>query len=101
MKWASRIRASLFKNPKSCPPSTLNSQLSAMTALAVVTALLSGCASSQAVPYNEAQAAPAFTRSQRPPDYLIQPGDELDIKFFFNPELNESVVVGQIGRAHV
>jgi protein involved in polysaccharide export with SLBB domain len=27
------------------------------------------------------------------PPYLIQPGDSLDIKFFYNPELNESVVV--------
>jgi len=25
--------------------------------------------------------------------YAIQPGDSLDIKFFFNPELNESVIV--------
>ena len=25
--------------------------------------------------------------------YAIQPGDELDIKFFYNPELNETVVV--------
>ena len=25
--------------------------------------------------------------------YIIQPGDQLDIKFFYNPELNESVTV--------
>jgi protein involved in polysaccharide export with SLBB domain len=27
------------------------------------------------------------------PAYVIQPGDQLDIKFFYNPELNDSVTV--------
>ena len=31
-------------------------------------------------------------------DYQVQVGDELDIKFFFNPELNESVLVRPDGR---
>ncbi|HJV66439.1 MAG TPA: polysaccharide biosynthesis/export family protein [Geomonas sp.] len=31
-------------------------------------------------------------------EYLIQPGDQLDIKFFYNPELNESVMVRPDGR---
>lgn len=30
--------------------------------------------------------------------YVIQPGDQLDIKFFYNPELNESVVVRPDGK---
>jgi uncharacterized protein (UPF0216 family) len=33
-----------------------------------------------------------------PQDYQIQVGDQLDIKFFFNPELNESVLVRPDGR---
>jgi protein involved in polysaccharide export with SLBB domain len=33
-----------------------------------------------------------------PQDYRVQVGDELDIKFFFNPELNESVLVRPDGR---
>jgi len=31
-------------------------------------------------------------------DYLIQPGDQLDIKFFYNPELNDLVIVRPDGR---
>lgn len=33
-----------------------------------------------------------------PQDYQIQVGDQLDIKFFFNPELNETVFVRPDGR---
>lgn len=33
-----------------------------------------------------------------PQDYQIQVGDHLDIKFFFNPELNETVLVRPDGR---
>jgi protein involved in polysaccharide export with SLBB domain len=32
-------------------------------------------------------------QTQAPVVYTIQPGDQLDIKFFYNPELNESIVV--------
>ena len=38
------------------------------------------------------EAAPSANPSLVQP-YLIQPGDILDIKFFYNPELNESVTV--------
>ena len=38
-------------------------------------------------------------RSPEPPkEYTIQPGDQLDIKFFYNPELNESLTVRSDGR---
>ena len=30
--------------------------------------------------------------------YLLRPGDQLDIKFFYNPELNESVIVRPDGK---
>ncbi len=33
-----------------------------------------------------------------PTDYLIQPGDGLSIKFFYNPELNDDVVVRPDGK---
>jgi protein involved in polysaccharide export with SLBB domain len=36
--------------------------------------------------------------TQAPPEYRIQPGDQLDIKFFYNPELNETVVVRSDGK---
>lgn len=31
-------------------------------------------------------------------EYSIQPGDQLDVKFFYNPELNESITVRPDGR---
>jgi protein involved in polysaccharide export with SLBB domain len=36
--------------------------------------------------------------SQNLPEYQIRPGDELDIKFFYNPDLNESIKVRPDGR---
>ena len=33
-----------------------------------------------------------------PQDYKVQVSDQLDIKFFFNPELNETVLVRPDGR---
>ncbi len=33
-----------------------------------------------------------------PADYRIQPGDQLDVKFFYNPELNETVLVRDDGK---
>jgi protein involved in polysaccharide export with SLBB domain len=61
-----------------------------MLATAVL-ALISGCSHpSSALPPAEAMA----TKNPSPPaPYIIQPGDSLDIKFFYNPELNESVTV--------
>ncbi|MBW2642851.1 MAG: polysaccharide biosynthesis/export family protein [Deltaproteobacteria bacterium] len=34
----------------------------------------------------------------QPAPYLIQPGDQLDIKFFYNPEINETVTVRPDGK---
>ncbi len=33
-----------------------------------------------------------------PPRYVLQPGDQLEVKFLFNPELNEQVTVQPDGR---
>jgi len=37
--------------------------------------------------------SPPMRPAEQPPVYVIQPGDQLDIKFFYNPELNENVTV--------
>lgn len=59
--------------------------------------LMLGCASQQSNVAPEAAALTA-TRSNEPAPYLIQPGDQLDIKFFYNPELNETVTVRPDGK---
>ena len=42
---------------------------------------------------------PAVDRASRQPaEYTIHPGDQLDIKFFYNPELNETVTVRPDGK---
>jgi polysaccharide biosynthesis/export protein len=42
--------------------------------------------------------APVPTGYVKTQEYRIQPGDQMDIKFFYNPELNESVTVRPDGR---
>lgn len=44
------------------------------------------------------QPAPASQGTESVPEYVIQEGDLLGIKFFFNPELNEEVAVRPDGR---
>jgi len=64
--------------------------------LVVVTLLIPLAACSHAV---KGQSSLAFADSQKVPlpplaeEYRIQPGDLLDIKFFYNPALNEQVTV--------
>ena len=53
--------------------------------------LLIGCASQSSNIKTVEPLTPAQT--QAPIAYSIAPGDELDIKFFYNPELNETVTV--------
>jgi len=49
--------------------------------------------------YASTYAPPAAVRPPQPQRiYVIQPGDQLDIKFYYNPELNESVVVRPDGK---
>jgi len=66
------------------------------TVLWVVMALLVGCASNRTLP--NAAATSRVTKFQKPPEYRMQPGDEMDIKFFFNPELNQTVFVRPDGK---
>lgn len=55
-----------------------------------------GCASQQ--PYVQSETAGLKATSQKTQEYLIQRGDQLDIKFFYNPELNETVTVRPDGK---
>jgi protein involved in polysaccharide export with SLBB domain len=59
--------------------------------------LMLGCASQQSTVAPEAKAFTA-SRSGKPSLYIIQPGDQLDIKFFYNPELNEALTVRPDGK---
>jgi protein involved in polysaccharide export with SLBB domain len=66
--------------------------------LAVIfaTSLLISCATQNTTVKDVQPLTPSQT--QAPLVYTIQPGDELDIKFFYNPELNETVTVRPDGK---
>lgn len=59
--------------------------------LAVLFLLLTACA-----PTIQNAVTADYARSQAPTyplkEYIIQPGDQLDVKFFYNPELNEPLL---------
>jgi polysaccharide biosynthesis/export protein len=61
-----------------------------MVVIGAVILIVSGCAS--APPGAEPQSPPQVPAPSAAP-YTIQSGDTLDIKFFYNPELNEIVQV--------
>jgi polysaccharide export outer membrane protein len=65
----------------------------------VMAGLLLGCASQTATVEHDDLAL--ATIAADPPEYVIEPGDQLDIKFFFNPELNETVTVRPDGKISV
>ena len=44
-----------------------------------------------------AQESPLNIRNPNPEEYSISPGDQLEIRFFYSPELNESVTVRSDG----
>jgi protein involved in polysaccharide export with SLBB domain len=52
-----------------------------------------GCGIHQAGVPSDLNFAPLNTIPQRSAEYRIKPGDQLDIKFFYNHELNESLTV--------
>ena len=64
--------------------------------IALVAFVTLSCASNQAVV--QATAPEAVSPDKMSVEYLIQPGDQLDIKFFYNPELTETVVVRPDGK---
>ena len=51
------------------------------------------CATQNAATKDVQPLSPKQIQPQKPFVYIIAPGDELDIKFFYNPELNENVIV--------
>lgn len=55
---------------------------------------LAACSSNPGPRHTTALAPPAAAAQ----DYQIQPGDSLDIRFFYNPELNEQQLVRPDGR---
>jgi polysaccharide export outer membrane protein len=63
--------------------------------IAAFLGILLGCISQQPALRESSHSTP---ESQKPPAYQIQPGDQLDIKFFYNPELNETVFVRPDGK---
>ena len=62
----------------------------------VLLALTVSCSAQRSIVRNDAQTI--TTESQKPTEYIIQPGDQLDIKLFYNPELNETVSVRPDGK---
>ena len=63
----------------------------------IASGLIIGCASQQSNVVPEAAALTAAPTTE-PAPYFIQPGDQLDIKFFYNPELNETLTVRPDGK---
>lgn len=61
----------------------------------VIGLFVTACASMNVVP---ADQAGVHSGSYPLKDYVIQTGDQLDVKFFYNPELNEQVTVRPDGR---
>jgi len=62
----------------------------------VIFGVLYGCASQE--PNVQSEVAVLTATPQKPQGYMIQPGDQLDIKFFYNPEINETVTVRPDGK---
>jgi polysaccharide export outer membrane protein len=74
------------------PPNILMFTLSTL----LLAASLIGCATNPAI--QKAIPVSEMPQAQEPAAYVIRPGDQLDIKFFYNPELNESVTVRPDGK---
>jgi len=63
--------------------------------LLIITVFITACTTHN---ITSAEHMGNMTTSTPLKEYLIQPGDQLDIKFFYNPELNDLVVVRPDGR---
>jgi protein involved in polysaccharide export with SLBB domain len=59
--------------------------------------LLGGCGPAAVKPAT-LETANAISRGAAGAEYRLQPGDELDIRFYYNPELNTSVLIRPDGR---
>jgi protein involved in polysaccharide export with SLBB domain len=65
--------------------------------LLIAVLLLGGCGPAAVKPASLEQANAISARSAGS-EYRLQPGDELDIRFYYNPELNTSVLIRPDGR---
>jgi protein involved in polysaccharide export with SLBB domain len=64
----------------------------------ILSLALNACSSNQSTIVAE-QTEPVLSVSEKPgAPFLIRPGDELEIKFFYNPELNEKITVRPDGK---
>ena len=59
--------------------------------------LFTACATTDKAVQNAIPVSRAPIAAEQAP-YIIRPGDQLDIKFFYNPELNEAVTVRPDGK---
>jgi len=59
--------------------------------MGLIFCLITACSTTPVV--EKSAAVPMTPPAPSLQSYAIQPGDELDIKFFYNPELNENVIV--------
>jgi protein involved in polysaccharide export with SLBB domain len=75
----------------------MKSRISFCVLTAVILFLLLACSSNKSAVKDE-QALPVAPAPVKLEAYRIQPGDELDVKFFYNPELNETVMVRPDGK---
>lgn len=75
--------------------------------IVILFGLLTGCSTNEKLTRNETKGTPSTasvpaeklaTGISSAAEYVIQPNDTLSIKFFYNPELNEDVVVRPDGK---
>lgn len=69
----------------------------AMLGSLVIAVLLSACGPAVVKPAS-LETANAMSTQAATGEYRLQPGDELDIRFYYNPELNSSVLIRPDGR---
>jgi protein involved in polysaccharide export with SLBB domain len=72
-------------------------QLASVFGIVLVMLLLSACGPTVVNPATRAQAEAISTQAAAG-QYRLQPGDELDVRFYYNPELNTSVLIRPDGR---
>jgi polysaccharide export outer membrane protein len=68
--------------------------------LVISVLLLGGCGAAAVKPASLEQANAISARAAGG-EYRLQPGDELDIRFYYNPELNTSVLIRPDGRISI
>ena len=78
---------------------TMNKKIRVSYLLVFIFVIIAGCGGKTipATPLMPAESSLA-PRAETMPDYFLQPGDNLDIRFYKNPELNENVTIRPDGR---